>query len=298
MSQQTIKDSGSDRLFIIFIYLFLTAVLVVVLYPLVYILSASLSSPSAVAAGKVWLLPVDFSLEGFKAVFSQSSVLRGYANTLFYTTLGTTINIILTIMIAYPLSRKTFVGRGIIMFLLVFTMLFEGGLIPLYLTVKNLGMLDSIWAMLLPNALMVWQVIIARTFFQMTIPEELSEAAQLDGCSDLAFMLKIVLPLSKPIVAVLILMYAVFHWNSYFEALMFLSSRELYPLQLVLREIVIMNTVDISNITDVASYSAQLNLANQLKYSLIVLTTLPILLIYPFVQKHFVRGMLIGSVKE
>jgi putative aldouronate transport system permease protein len=291
-----IRESFGDRLFLAGIYLILTIVLLIVLYPLVYIISSSFSSPLAVSSGRVWLWPVDFSLRGYEVTLGNPQILTGYANSLFYTVFGTLISVTLTVLLAYPLSRKSFFGRNILMVFLVFTMLFSGGLIPTYLVVKNLGMLDTRWAMLIPQAIAVWQVIITRTFFQASIPDELVEASELDGCSDLRFLWSVVLPLSKPIIAVLVLMYAIFQWNSYFDALIYLKSPELYPLQLVLRGILILNTTT-SGTMEASAMLERRQLADLLKYSLIVVASLPVLLIYPFVQRYFVKGMLIGAVK-
>ncbi|MDT0122880.1 carbohydrate ABC transporter permease [Paenibacillus sp. RRE4] len=289
-----IRESLGDRLFITAIYIILSLVLVAVLYPLIYIVSSSLSSPSAVSSGKVWLWPVDLSFEGYKAVLRNEQVLMGYANSLFYTACGTFISVALTIMIAYPLSKKTFVGRSTLMIFITFTMLFAGGLIPTYLVVKSLGLIDTRWALLIPNAIWVWQVIIARTFFQNSIPDELSEAADIDGCSDIRFIFSVILPLAKPIVAVLSLMYAVGQWNAYFDALIYLKSQSLYPLQLILRSILILGS---SGNMDASEMIKQQQMAELMKYSLIVMASLPVLIIYPFVQRYFVQGMLIGSVK-
>ncbi|KAA8783582.1 carbohydrate ABC transporter permease [Paenibacillus amylolyticus] len=289
-----IRESLGDRLFITAIYIILSLVLVAVLYPLIYIVSSSLSSPSAVSSGKVWLWPVDLSFEGYKAVMRNEQVLMGYANSLFYTICGTFISVALTIMIAYPLSKKTFVGRSTLMIFITFTMLFAGGLIPTYLVVKSLGLIDTRWALLIPNAIWVWQVIIARTFFQNSIPDELSEAADIDGCSDIRFIFSVILPLAKPIVAVLSLMYAVGQWNAYFDALIYLKSQSLYPLQLILRSILILGS---SGNMDASEMIKQQQMAELMKYSLIVMASLPVLIIYPFVQRYFVQGMLIGSVK-
>jgi len=291
-----IRESFGDRLFLSCIYLILTIVLLIVLYPLVYIISSSFSSPLAVSSGRVWLWPVDFSLRGYQVTLGNPQIITGYANSLFYAFFGTLISVTLTVLLAYPLSRKTFYGRNILMVFLVFTMLFSGGLIPTYLVVKNLGLLNTRWAMLIPQAIAVWQVIITRTFFQASIPEELVEASELDGCSDLRFLWSVVLPLSKPIIAVLVLMYAVSQWNSYFDALIYLKSPELYPLQLVLRSILILNTTTSGSMEASAMVERQ-QLADLLKYSLIVVASLPVLIIYPFVQRYFVKGMLIGAVK-
>ncbi|MEC0240117.1 carbohydrate ABC transporter permease [Paenibacillus dokdonensis] len=298
MSKGTaIRESKGDRLFIFFIYLFLSLVLVIVAVPLIYILSSSVSSPQAVVSGKVWLFPVDFTLDGYKAVFHNPQIGVGYLNSLFYTVVGTAINVALTIMLGYPLAKKTLYGRNFFMVLLVITMMFDGGLIPYYLVVKDLHLLDTRWAMILPGALGVFQVIVARTFFQTTIPDELAEAAELDGCSDIRFIFSIVLPLSKPIIAVMTLMYAVGHWNAYFDALIFLRKPDLFPLQIILRNILILNTVDASMMANVSQVQAQQGLKDLLKYSLIVVASAPVLIIYPFVQKHFVKGVMIGSLK-
>ncbi len=201
-----------------------------------------MSSPQAVSSGRVWLWPVDFSLRGYQVALGNPQIVTGYMNSLFYAFFGTLISMTLTVLLAYPLSRRSFFGRNAIMMFIVFTMLFSGGLIPTYLVVATLGLLNTRWAMLIPQAVAVWQVIIARTFFQASIPDELVEASELDGCSDLRFLWSIVLPLSKPIMAVLVLMYAVGQWNAYFDALLYLKSPEFHPLQLVLRIILILNT--------------------------------------------------------
>jgi putative aldouronate transport system permease protein len=291
-----IRETLGDRVFMIGVYLFLALILIIVLYPLVYIVSSSFSSPLAVSSGRVRLWPVDFSLRGYQVAFSNPQIVTGYANSLYYTIFGTLISVTLTVLVAYPLSRRTLFGRNAIMIFIVFTMIFYGGLIPTYLVVKNLGMLNTRWALLIPQALAAWQVIIARTFFQVNIPEELAEAAELDGCSDLRFLWSVVLPLSKPILAVLVLMYAVAQWNAYFDALLYLKSVDLYPLQLVLRSILILNTFA-SGSMEASDMIERQQLADLLKYSLIVVGSLPVLLIYPFAQRYFVRGMLIGSVK-
>lgn len=291
-----IREPLGDRLFLACIYIFLTLVLILVLYPLIYIASSSISSPLAVSSGKVWLWPVDISFLGYEVALQNKQVLWGYGNSLFYTVFATVISVTLTVMLAYPLSRKTFWGRSALMMFITFTMLFSGGLIPTYLVVKKLGMIDTRWALLIPQAIWVWQVIIARTFFQSSIPDELVEASEMDGCSDLRFLWSVVLPLSKPIVAVLCLMYAVGQWNAYFDALIYLKSQGLFPLQLALRNILILNTGSSANI-DAAELLRRQELADLMKYSLIMIASLPVLLIYPFVQGFFVKGMLIGSVK-
>jgi len=292
-----IHENIVDRLYLCGVYLFLTVCLIIVAYPLIYIVSSSFSSSSAVISGKVWLLPVEPTLRGYKAVFQNPQIVTGYSNSLFYLFFGTLLSVILTITAAYPLSRKSFYGRNVITALFIFTMLFNGGLIPYYLTVKGMGMLDTRWAMIIPGAISVWQVILARTFFQTSIPSELTEAAHLDGCSDFKFLLRIVIPLSKPIIAVLVLMYAIGYWNSYFEALIFLKSAKLYPLQLILRNILILNSIDPTMVKDVKELADRQGLKELLKYSLIIVASAPVLILYPFVQQHFVKGLLIGSLK-
>lgn len=291
-----IHDSVGDRVFMFFVYLFLVIVLLIVLYPMVYIVSASFSNPLAVTAGKVWLVPVDFSLRGYEVTFQNPQIVTGYLNSLFYTVAGTLISVVLTVLVAYPLSRRDLYGSNILMFLITFTLIFSGGLIPTYLVVKDLGMIDTRWALLIPQAVAAFQVIIARTFFRSAIPDELVEAAELDGCNDLQFLWSVVLPLSKPIIAVLALMYAVSQWNGYFDALIYLKSSDLQPLQLVLRNILILNTTS-SGSMDAAAMAQRRQLADLLKYCLVVVGSVPVLLIYPFVQRYFVKGMLIGSIK-
>ena len=291
-----IRETVGDRLFLVGVYLFLTLIFVLVFYPLIYVFSSSLSSPLAVSSGRVWLWPVDFSLRGYQVTLNSPQIVTGYANSLYYTFFGTLISVVLTVLLAYPLSRRTLVGRNSIMLFVTFTMIFSGGLIPTYLVVKELGMLNTRWALLIPQAIAAWQVIIARTFFQVNIPDELAEAAALDGCSDLRFLWSVVLPLSKPILAVLVLMYAVGQWNAYFDALLYLKSADLQPLQLVLRSILILNT-STSGTMDAVTMAERQQMADLLKYSLIVVGSLPVLIIYPFAQRYFVRGMLIGSIK-
>jgi putative aldouronate transport system permease protein len=223
-------------------------------------------------------------------------VLRGYYNSLIYAVAGTAISVTLTVAIAYPLSRRTFYGRNVLMTLLIFTMLFSGGLIPTYMVVHDLGMLDTRWALLIPNAIGVWQVIIGRTFFATSIPDELYEAAMLDGASELRVLRSVVLPLSKPLLAVLALMYTIYQWNTYFDALVYLKDPDLYPLQIVLRNMLILDTSR-TGAVDLAQQMHQLQLANVLKYALIVVSSLPVLIIYPFVARHFTKGVMVGAVK-
>lgn len=292
-----IKQSRQDVIFSVVNYTLLSLVLLIFLYPLIYIVSSSFSSGDAVIAGRVVLLPVEFSLDGYKAVFQSASVWRGYLNSFIYMLVGTLINVVVTVMAAYPLSRKDIAGRGVIMLGFTFTMIFSGGLVPTYMVVNDLRLTDTLWAMVVPGALSIYYMIIARTFFQTNIPVELQEAAEMSGCNDWQLITKIILPLSKPIIAVLVLFYAVGHWNSYFNALIYLKSNDKYPLQIVLREILIQNQNNASMMQDAAQMERSESLSALLKYSLIVVASVPVLCIYPFVQKYFVKGMMIGSVK-
>jgi putative aldouronate transport system permease protein len=294
--KSTIAETRGDRIFLIGIKVMLWIALIAVAVPLIYVVSSSFSSASAVSAGRVLLWPVEPSLRAYQDALTNPQVLQGYYNSLIYAVGGTLISVTLTVAIAYPLSRKTFFGRNLIMSLLIFTMLFSGGLIPTYLVVQSLGMLNTRWALLIPAAIGVWQVIIARTFFRSTIPDELYEAATLDGASDLRFLWSIVLPLSKPMLAVIALMYAIYQWNSYFDALVYLKDTSLYPLQIVLRNILIQNTISDPS-KDVAQQLERQQLANVLKYALIVVSSLPVLVIYPFIARHFTKGVMVGAVK-
>jgi len=291
-----IREPFRDRVFLVVVMIMLAVILALVLLPLINIVANSFSSASAVSAGRVGFWPVEFSLEAYKTALSNSQVLQGYYNSLIYAVLGTLISVTLTVAIAYPLSRKTFYGRNVLMTLLIFTMLFSGGLIPTYMVVHDLGMLNTRWALLIPNAIGVWQVIIARTFFANSIPDELYEAAMLDGASELRVLRSVVLPLSKPLLAVLALMYTIYQWNTYFDALVYLKDPDLYPLQIVLRNMLILNTTRPSA-SNLAEQLHQQELANVLKYALIVVSSLPVLLIYPFVARHFTKGVMVGAVK-
>lgn len=291
------RTSRGDRMFYLLVNIVVAILGLIVLYPLVYILSSSFSSPSAVAAGKVVLFPVDFSLRGYKAVFDYDLVYTGYRNTIFYTVVGTMINISLTMIAAYPLARRNLPGRGLFTFLFTFTMMFSGGMIPNYILMKELKIINTAWCMLLPGAVSAYNLIVTRTFIQNSIPEELLEAAQIDGCTDAQFFFRFVLPLSKAVMAVITLYYAVHHWNAYFNAFLYLNKRDLYPLQIFLREILIMNSVNTEMVVDTQMQEAMQGMADLLKYSLIVVSTAPILCIYPFLQRYFIKGVMIGSLK-
>ena len=268
----------------------------IVLYPLIYILSSALSSPTAVSQGRVVLFPVDFSLRGFEEVFSHKAILTGFANSIYYTVVGTTVNIVMTMCAAYPLSRKGMPGRRILLFIFTFTMLFSGGLIPSYMLTSKLGLINTRAVMIIPTAINVFNVIICRTFFETTIPDELAEAAMIDGCSHTRFMLQMVMPLSKAIIAVMVLYYGLGHWNSYFQAFLYITDKSKYPLQIVLRDILILNQVN-DIISDPLLYQAKAGMAQLLKYALIVVSSAPFMIAYPFVAKHFVKGAMIGAVK-
>lgn len=291
------KLSTDDRVFYTVSYVIVIFLTLIVLYPLVYILSCSFSSANAVSTGQVVLWPVEPSLMGYQRVFENARVWTGYRNTILYTVLGTLINVSITLICAYPLARKKLPHRGFFTFLFTFTMLFSGGMIPSYLVMRDLGILNTVWVMVLPGALGISQMIVTRTFINSTIPDDLLEAAQIDGCSDIRFFFEFVLPLSKAVIAVIAMQYAIGHWNSYFGAFIYLSDSDKYPLQIFLRQILVMNQIDLSEVADPESAIAMQGMADLLKYSLIVVATVPILCVYPFIQKYFVKGIMIGSLK-
>ena len=275
-------------------------VLVLTLYPWIYVLSASFSDPVSVTTGKVTLLPVQPTLDGYATIFQYGPIWLGYRNTLFYTIVGTLINMAVTLPCAYALSRRDFVGRNVLSIFFAFTMFFSGGLIPTYLVVKQLKMLNTVWALLLPTAMSVWNMIIARTYFQNSIPAGLEEAATIDGCSNLKLFFQIILPLSQPIIAVLILYYAVGHWNEYFNALIYLNDQNIYPLQLILRNILLLDQMfDMMDSDPEARQEMMrlLQMKESMKFGIIVLSTLPVMVLYPFLQKFFVKGVMIGAIK-
>jgi len=291
------RKSKEDKVFDIINFFLVAIILLLVVYPLYFIIIASISDPNMIYEGKVWLLPKELTLEGYQRIFGDSKIWLGYKNSIIYTVVGTIVNVSFTLMAAYALSRKDLYGRNVIMFLFLMTMFFSGGLIPTYLVVKNLGLLNTMWALILPKAVAVWNVIVAKTFFESSIPNELLEAARIDGCSDVKFFWKIVLPLSKPIVAVMVLFYAVGHWNSYFDALIYLNNENLYPLQLILRNILIQNQASTMMISDLDSLAAKQRVSELIKYGVIIVASIPLLIVYPFVQKYFVKGVMIGGIK-
>lgn len=292
------KTINQDKVVYFINYILLALLLIIVLYPLIYIISCSFSSGDALMSGKVRFLPVDPTLDSYKAVFKYNSIWTGYANSLLYTGLGTLVSIVVTLFAAYPLSRDDFMGKKIITRIFLFTMMFSGGLIPSYLLIKNLGLIDSMWSIILPGAVSAYNVIVARTYFKQTIPKELLEAAQMDGCSDFKFFNAIVIPLSTPIIAVLCLWTAVGHWNSYFNPMIYINTEAKFPLQLVLRKILLLSQVNLnSGNVDPLVLQKNMYLSEMLKYGTIIISTLPLMIIYPFVQKYFVKGVMIGSVK-
>ena len=292
-----VKLIREDRAFYIGIYAIIILLSVTVLYPIIYVISSSFSSGAAVSTGQVILWPVDFSIEGYRRVFQYDRVWIGYRNTIFYTIVGTFNNVVMTLICAYPLSRKELPGRNIFMFIFVFTMYFSGGLIPSYLLMRSIGYTNTIWAMIMPGAFGVYQMIVCRTFINSTIPGEMLEAAKIDGCSDARYFMMFIVPLSKAIIAVMTLQYAVGHWNSYFSAYIYLTNKSLFPLQVFLREILVMNQIQASDFTDEETLRIMQGMADLLKYSLIVVATAPIMCVYPFIQKYFVQGIMIGSLK-
>lgn len=285
----------ADKAFDIINYGVLGLVALCVLYPLYFIVIASFSDPVAINNGQVSLWPVGFNTTGYQKIFENVKIWRSYSNTIFYTVVGTGINIFLTMMLAYPLSRKKFFARKPITLLVMFTMYFQGGLIPTYLWMNDLNLYNTPWVMVLLPAINVFNLIIAINFIKNNIPEELYEAASIDGCSHIKFFTRIVLPLSKTIIVVLVLYYGVAHWNEFMNGMIYLRDEGLYPLQLTLRNILLQNQA--SGLGDVDSIIEQQKAAELIKYGAIIISTLPVLVIYPFLQKHFEKGVMVGSVK-
>lgn len=294
---KNIKQSMGDKIFDVINIILLVFILIVIAYPLLFVVSASFSEPRLVLQGKIRLLPKDMTLVAYSRVFANEDIVMGYKNTFIYTIVGTLVNLIMTIAGAYPLSRKDFYGRNLIMGLFTFTMFFSGGLIPTYLVIKRLNLINNFWVMILPGAVSVYNMIIMRTFFQSTIPTEIEEAAAIDGSSNIQTLIKIVLPLSIPIISVMVIFYGVGHWNAYFNALIYMSDRSKFSLQLILREILIQNQVDDMMDLDLESLAQQQLMAETLKYAVAIVASVPVLMLYPILQKHFVKGVMIGAVK-
>jgi len=289
--------SRQDRWFDFGVVFLLCVVLFAVIYPLYFVVIASFSDPMSVLGGKVIWKPSQFSIEAYRMVFRNSQVMMGYRNTIFYTIVGTVINITLSVAAAYPLSRRNLKGKGALMGIMIFTMFFSGGLIPTYITISRLGLINTFVVMVLPTAVSVYYVMVMRTFFMNSIPYELEEAAYVDGASHLRTLWAIVLPLSKPILAVMVLFYAIMHWNSYFNALLYLTEHDRYPLQLVLRGILIQSQSSEESLADVQGTFNRMLMSETIKYALIIVASLPVLCLYPFLQKYFVQGIMIGSIK-
>lgn len=295
--KNAIRHSAGDKVLLAVITLFLVVFFLIVAYPILYVLACSISDPKAILSGRVTVFPVGFNLEGIKTTLTYARIYTGLVNSLFYAGFSVLVNLVLTVMCAYPLSRADFQGRNAIMFLCAFTMWFSGGMIPGYMLVRDLGLLNTVWAIIIPGAMSVYNMIIMRTYFQSSIPVELLESSQLDGCSDLRFLWSIVLPLSGPILAVIALYAFVGQWNAYFDAFLYLSDRDLYPMQLILREILLMNDASLVEGLDIEEYERRVMMGELLKYSSIVISSIPVILLYPFIQKHFVKGVMIGALK-
>ena len=293
-----IKPSLGDRLYRIIALTLLTIIMILISYPLYFIICASFSNPLEVYNSPILLYPKDITLESYKVAFQNSDIWLGYRNSLIYTLAGTTINIVMTVMGAYPLSRKDFVGRNVLTFFYTFTMFFGGGLIPSYLINRALGLYNNIWVMIIPGAVSVYNMIIMRTYFQSRVPANLEESAMIDGCSNIRILLSIVLPLSTPIISVMLLFYGVGNWNAYFNALIYLVDENLKPLQMVLREILIQNEMtSMLKVTVDAEYANRMMDQMGLKYVIVIISTLPIFIIFPFMQKFFKDGIMVGALK-
>ena len=293
-----VRMSKGDRIFQIVNTIFLLLLLVIVAYPLYFVVIAAFSDPDAVARGEVLLYIKGFQTQGFKFVLSDQDVIYGYCNSLLYTLVGTAINIILTMTAGYALSVP-FAGRRPIMLLMTFTMYFSGGMIPSYFLMRDIGLLNSFWVMVLPGAVSVYNTMVARTFIRSNINESLYEAAEMDGCSRIRFFISIVLPVSGVLIAIMTLFYGVGHWNSYFNAILYINDRKKFPLQLVLREILVLNQVAASDIAgqDPELLAFMQKIADTMKYALIIVSSVPVLILYPFLQKYFVKGIMVGSMK-
>ncbi|MBQ8087537.1 MAG: carbohydrate ABC transporter permease [Clostridia bacterium] len=293
-----VRETAADRVFNIVNITLLAIIALIVLYPLYFVVCASFTDPMVVNQGGLLLYPVKWYAQGYHKIFAFKQLWSGYSNSLIYMVLGTTVNMVITIPCAYAVSRKDFVGRGLLLKIFAFTMFFSGGLIPSYLINSKLGLRDNLWAMIIPTGLSVWNMIIARTFFETSLPSELLDAAHIDGCNDFRFFFQIALPLSKAMLAVIVLYYAVGHWNGYFHAMIYLNKESKFPLQLVLRNLLIVNQVTSSSMTDdLLNRADKIRIAEQLKYGIIVVASVPLLVLYPFLQKYFTKGVLVGSIK-
>jgi putative aldouronate transport system permease protein len=291
------RPSRGDRLFHIVNTILMVLICVIIMYPLYYMIIASVSDPTEIAGGNLLIYPPKLYFEGYKTALGYEPLLSGYRNSLIYTILGTMVNLVLTIPGAFALSRRDMAGRNKIMFLFTFTMFFSGGMIPLYMLLRNLHMTNTLWAMIIPGGVSVYNLIVVRTFFQSNLGTELLEASRIDGCSDFGFFFRIALPLSTTIIAVMVVFYAVGHWNSYFNAIMYLNDRSKMPLQAVLRDLLILNTITTDMRVNPAEAVEKMKRADQLKYCIIILASVPVMILYPFVQRFFTQGVMIGSIK-
>ena len=285
-----------DRILMTFVWVLLLFIVLIILVPILFIIASSFSDIRAVTAGKVFLWPVGFSTKSYEMIFSSPDLVRGFLNSLAYTAVGTVFSLVLTLLAGYPLSRTDLKIRKYVMVLFTITMFFNGGLIPTYMVVSKLGLIDTFWAMIIPSAMGAWNVILVKTYIQSSIPLEIFESASLDGCSDWKYFLNMVIPLSKPIIAVMVLMYAVGKWNDFFSALIYINDTKKYPLQMILRNILIVN--DASSIsTNLAEQLSRAEMKTLLQYSLIIVSSVPVMILYPFIQKPFVKGVMMGSIK-
>lgn len=298
MKNKNSKLGLSDKVSDIILVIIIVALIIVIAYPLYYVLVASVSNPYDVYAGKTFLLPSDFSLKGYKAVFSDPSLYTGYINSIKYTIIGTIFSVTMLYLTAYPLAQRDLPGRKYISLFFIITMYFGGGLIPTYLIVKDTGLIGNMWSLFIPGGVSVANMILVRNYFETSIPHELIEAAQIDGCDKLKVFLKIVIPLSMPIMSVMVVFSMVAYWNDWFTALIYLPKPEMAPLPLVLRNILIKSSASATQASTISGGYAELNkLTEMIKFASIVVAAAPMLIIYPFVQKYFEKGMMAGAVK-
>ena len=295
----SVSQTRGDKVFGVINTIFIVFITIITLYPLIYVCSASISSPASVTSGRMWLWPTDITLEGYKRILKNTEIWTGYANTILYTVINVAISLAVTLPAAYALTVKALPGRKFLVFVFSVTMFFSGGMIPLYVVCRNLGLVNTLWAVILPSATSMWYIILTRTFFQSTIPHELEEASEIDGCSVFATFLRIVLPLSAPIIAVMALYFGVGRWNSYFGEMIFLRDRAKFPLQLFLREILIIAKFSEQNTNnaDAITMAEQIRISSIIKYATMIVATLPVIAAYPFIQRYFVKGVMIGSIK-
>jgi putative aldouronate transport system permease protein len=297
MAKLRIRETFLDSVFLFIIHTFLFFLLLVIIYPLYFTIIASFSDPQAIYQGRVWLFPVSFTMEGYQRLLIDPAIPRGYFNTIIITIGGTLLSVFLTLNAAFALSNRYLKGKKIFIGFFAFTMFFNGGMIPTYLLIRNLGLLNTFWALIFPGTVGAWNLFLVRTFYQSTIPLELYEAAIMDGASVSVYYYRIVLPLSKAIISVMILYYAVGYWNLFFPALLYIRDETLYPLQLVLRNIILENEALALSDIDAETVAARQRVADLLKYSSMIVASIPLLMVYPFLQKYFAQGVMVGSVK-